>query len=178
MNSEEQLIHKLIVGNSSAQYELYNTYAPKLYAVCLRYMQKETEAQDVLQDGFVKIFENIGKYSFTGSFEGWLRRIIVNTCLDQLRKNKRLVDHEDVSDVEYKLSSNVSIISELQANDLLKVIAELPIGYKTIFNMYAIEGYSHKEIAKELGISEGTSKSQYSRARKILMELVIERNLV
>jgi RNA polymerase sigma-70 factor (ECF subfamily) len=142
-------------------------------------MKDRQEAEDVLQDGFVKVFQKFHLYENSGSLEGWIRRIIVNTALDQLRKNSKFGYMDDVDEVGYKIENNSYTFENLVAQDLMKMIDQMPNGYKVVFNMFAIEGYSHKEIGEMLGISENTSKSQYLRARdylkKQLEKIEIER---
>ena len=177
--NEEILVKKCIEGDNRAQKKLFDLFAPKLFGVCLRYMKDHDLAQDTLQDGFVKIFTKLSNYNGKGSFEGWMRRIVVNTCLDQLRKDQKLKMNTSIDDVSFLVKDNHWIEEELTAKDLLKLVESLPDGYRVVFNMFAIEGYSHKEIAEQLNISENTSKSQFSRAkshlRRKLIELGIER---
>lgn len=165
---ELTLIHNCVKGDPVAQRKLFEKFAPKMMTVCLRYLKDVQEAEDVLQDGFIKIFQKIDAYQFTGSFEGWMRKIIVNTALDQIRRNRKMGFSEEFDTIEYKMESSDHIFEDLVAQDLMKLIANLPDGYKVVFNMFAIEGYSHKEIGELLGISENTSKSQFSRARAYL----------
>jgi len=172
--SEEEMIKRCLKNDSLAQRTLYDKLGPKMMGVCLRYMMNTEEAQDVLQDGFVKVFEKLGAYSGTGSFEGWVRRIFVNTALDAIRKNKNLKYQTQIDDVAYALKSNDYIFESLVAEDLMKVLQQLPLGYKTVFNLYAIEGYSHKEIAEKMNITVSTSKSQFSRAKAMLREIITE----
>jgi RNA polymerase sigma factor (sigma-70 family) len=172
--SEEQMIKGCLKNNPLAQRTLYNKLGPKMMGVCLRYMTNTEEAQDVLQDGFVKVFDKLGAYSGAGSFEGWARRIFVNTALDAIRKNKHLKHQAQIDDVAFALKSNDFIFETLVAEDLMKVLQELPLGYKTVFNLYAIEGYSHKEIAKKMNVTISTSKSQFSRAKAMLREKISE----
>jgi len=172
--SEEEMIKRCLKNDPLAQRTLYDKLGPKMMGVCLRYMMNVEEAQDVLQDGFIKIFEKLGAYSGTGSFEGWVRRIFVNTALDAIRKNKNLKHQTQIDDVAYALKSNDFIFETLVAEDLMKVLQQLPLGYKTVFNLYAIEGYSHKEVAEKMNITVNTSKSQFSRAKAMLRELIIE----
>lgn len=176
--TDEELIKKCTCGDLLAQKAFYEKFAGKMFGVCLRYMNGDDEAQDVLQDGFVKVFDNLSKYEKKGSLEGWVRRIIVNTALDQIRKNKKFVDNVAADSVSYLLEDNVYIVEDLQADDLLKIINKLPVGYRVVFNLFAIEGYSHKEIAEKLDITESTSKSQYSRARKILRTVLLKNEYV
>ena len=175
---ESTLVKRCIDGNQKAQRVLFEKYAPKMLAVCLRYSKDSFQAEDVLQNAFIKVFTKLDTFK-GGSLEGWIRRIIVNTSLDQIRKNQKFQDNVPMDSVEYLVETNSYILEGLQEMDLLKLINEMPEGYKVVFNLFAIEGYSHKEIAEQLGVSENTSKSQYSRARgylKIKMEeLGIER---
>lgn len=176
---DSALVKKCINGDARAQRALFEKFAPKMLGVCMRYAKNTEQAEDVLQDGFVKVFTKLSKYSGNGSLEGWIRRIIVNTALDEIRKNVKFQKNVQVDEVDYKLELNGHILEGLAADDLMKIINDLPDGYRVVFNMFAIEGYSHKEIAVQLNISENTSKSQYSRARAYLKtkleELGIER---
>ena len=169
----EETIQKCASGDRKAQTTLYNHFASKMYGVCLRYSKDSAEAEDNLQDGFIRVFLKIDQFGFKGSFEGWMRRIMVNTALEKFRKNNHLFAVEDM--VVYE---NVQVaeetISSISADDLLKIIQELPPRYRMVFNLYAIEGYSHNEIAKLMNINEGTSKSNLSRARTILQKKVID----
>ncbi len=153
------------------QQKLYEQYSAKLFGVCRYYSDNYEDAQDTLQEGFVLIFSRIKQYTGKGSFEGWMRRVIVNVALEKHRRKKPLYNVSDVYQFEAVLNYN-DIIENISAKDLLELIKELSPQYKIVFNLFAIEGYSHKEIAKELGISEGTSKSNLARARGILQEKV------
>jgi RNA polymerase sigma-70 factor (ECF subfamily) len=135
-------------------------------------MKDQMRAQDVLQDALVKIFAHISNYKSEGAFEGWLKRIAVNTCLDQLRKDKKLLTDVSLDDVSHKLAHQDYSAEKLMADDLLKLVQALPDGYRTVFNLFAIEGFSHQEIAQQLSISESTSKTQYLRARAYLKERI------
>lgn len=171
---ELTLVNNCIKGDPKAQRTLFERYAPKMLGVCLRYADSQEQAEDVLQDAFIKVFTKLDHYSGDGSLEGWIRRIIVNTSLDQIRKNAKFMTNVSVDDVEYKLDFDGQILSSLMEKDLLQLINDMPVGYRTVFNMFAIEGYSHKEIAEELSITENTSKSQYSRAKAYLRTKVEE----
>jgi RNA polymerase sigma-70 factor (ECF subfamily) len=168
--SDEEMLEGCKANKEHAQKYLFKRYSRIMTGVCMRYADRYEEAQDIVQDGFIKVFKKIGTFSGKGSLEGWIRRIMVNTALDHLRRTKNQRFNVDIDDVDYKLKDNQEIVASMQADDLLKVIQTLPTGYRTVFNMYAIEGYSHKEIAKELDVSENTSKSQYSRARSLLQK--------
>jgi RNA polymerase sigma-70 factor (ECF subfamily) len=165
--NDSTLVKKCIDGDQRAQRALFEKFAPKMLGVCLRYAKERAQAEDVLQDAFIKVFTKIEDYK-GGSLEGWIRRIMVNTSLDQIRKNHKFQDNVDIEQVDYKIDDNSFIVEGLIADDLMLLINTMPDGYRTVFNMFAIEGYSHKEIAEELGVTENTSKSQYSRARAFL----------
>jgi RNA polymerase sigma factor (sigma-70 family) len=162
---------------SKSQLKLYNRYANTIMAVCYRYMGNDFKAQDMLQESFVKIFQKIEMYNSEGNFEAWIRRIAVNTCLDQLRKDKK--ERQNVQ-IEEELVGAIDsgILEEMAAEDIMDIVMEMPEGYRTVFNLYAVEGYSHKEIADKLNVSENTSKSQYSRAKKFLRDRLEELNII
>lgn len=174
--SDEEMLDGCKNNDEQAQKYLFDKYSRIMTGVCLRYVDRYEEAQDLVQDGFIKVFKKIGLFSGKGSLEGWIRRIMVNTSLDYLRSIKNERFNTNIEQVSYKLKEGETINSELNAEDLLKLVKSLPVGYRTVFNMYAIEGYSHKEIGKELKISENTSKSQYSRARGILQKKLTQLN--
>jgi len=164
------LVIECVKGNVRAQQKLFDKFARKMLGVCLRYAKNTEQAEDVLQDGFVKVYSKLKDFKMEGSLEGWIRRIMVNTALDQIRKNGKLLGDTNIDDVGYKIENNAFVFEGLVAEDLMKLVQAMPTGYKVVFNMFAIEGYTHFEIAKTLGISENTSKSQYSRARAFLRE--------
>ncbi|CAN5257165.1 sigma-70 family RNA polymerase sigma factor [soil metagenome] len=170
--SENDLIKGCINGERSMQQQLYNRFSGKMYGVCLRYCNNNDDAQDLLQEGFIKIFKNLDKYRGDGSFEGWVRRIFVNTSIEHFRKKsvlqKVVTDTENVH-VEDK---EWNVLDNLAEKDIINMVHELSPGYKMVFNMHVIEGYSHKEIADILGINEGTSKSQLARAKVVLKKMV------
>ena len=167
-----ELIRQCMRGERAAQQKMYNSLAPKMFALCIRYIGSRDEAEDVLQDGFVTLFSKMDSYSGEGSFEGWARKIFVNTALMALRKKDALRGSESL-ETAYGLDSPApDQVRNLGYKELMRLVAGLPAGYRTIFNMAAIEGYSHKEIAEALGISEGTSRSQLQRARMLLQEKI------
>ncbi len=171
MDSLTELITKCQESNSNAQRELYNKYASWLYGICLQYCKNKTDAEDNLQEGFVKIFSNIKKFRFDGSFEGWMRRILVNTIIESFRKKKGLSFEESVDSYPDDIEDEPEFsYSSIDTQHLFKSIDQLPPQYKLVFNLYVQEGLSHQEISKVLNISIGTSKSNLSRARKILKE--------
>jgi RNA polymerase sigma factor (sigma-70 family) len=169
----KKIIKGCIAGNRRDQELLYRRHSGKLYAVCLRYARNDEEARDILQEGFIKIFENLHHYKNEGSFEGWVRRIVVNTALEKFRSRHNLFRVDDIDTIsEHEAEAEGEDYTGLDAIDLLYIIKELPPKYRMVFNLYAIEGYSHKEISRMLNISEGTSKSNLSRARTILQRKV------
>ncbi len=171
MENIEEIIKGCVDGKRLAQNELYKKFAPKMYAICVRYSKDSTEAEDVLQDGFVKVFQNIQNFKNEGSFEGWVRKIMVNTALEKFRKKNHLYPVGEI--FEYaKDMKHEDVEHNIHAEELMKVVNKLSPGYRMVFNLYAIEGYSHKEIGDQLGISEGTSKSQLARARAVLQDEV------
>jgi RNA polymerase sigma factor (sigma-70 family) len=172
---EVTLIKQCIDGNPRAQKALFDMFAPKMFSVCMRYVKDKMRAEDVLQDALVKIYSKLPEYKFEGVFEGWIRRIVVNTCLDQLRKDQKFLKEIQVEEVSYRIEQHEFIAEKLMADDLMKLIQSMPDGYRVVFNMFAIEGYSHKEISKELGVTESTSKSQYLRARAYLKDRIEKR---
>lgn len=166
---EQLLIEGCRKKDPKSQRELYEKFSGKMYAVCFRYIKDETEAEDVLVKGFMKLFDKIDQFQGDGSFEGWVRKIMVNESLQYIRQNKNIYMQVDIESAQYQANTDV-IESQLAAEDLLCIICKLPIGYRTIFNLFAIEGYSHQEIADMLQISVNTSKSQLSRARGIIQK--------
>ena len=174
---EKALISGCIEGNPKAQKMLFDAFSPKFFALCLRYMKSRGEAEDALQEGMLKIFSKLSEYKGKGSFGGWMRRIIVNTCLDQIRKNQKLKFDAPIENEEYRLSMNAFIIEKMSANELMEEVKNMPPGYRVVFNMFAIEGYSHQEIAESLGITESTSKSQYFRARAYLKDRISKQDV-
>lgn len=160
-------------GERRAQELLYRSLSSKMLAVCMRYAGNDAEAEDMLQNGFIKVFGGVSSFRGDGSFEGWIRRVIVNTAIEMYRKNARTLKTVDLSEV-YDAEQGTFNMDRLEQLDLLRIIQLLPDGYRMVFNLYAIEGYSHKEIAEKLQISEGASKSQLSRARSWLKEKIKE----
>lgn len=169
--SIDHLLEPCKRGERKAQELLYYLLAPKLYGICMRYAKDDHEAQDILQVGFIKVFKNIASFRGEGSFEGWVRRIMVNVAVESYHKRKVDQDFIDI-DTVHDLTGEDFEMGALEVQDLLELIRKLPEGFRMVFNMYAIEGYTHKEISKALNISEGTSKSQLSRARAWLKEKI------
>ena len=176
--TEQEIIEGCRKGNTSARRELYERYGGTMYGVCRRYVNDPATAEDLLHDGFITLYTKIGEFRGEGSFEGWCRRIFVNTALGYLRKRNPLSESEQIEGM-YSLSDRqVSAVEKMSADELLGCIGELPEGYRTILNLYAVEGYSHKEVAEMMGISENTSRSQYSRARVKLLEIMKHKDLI
>src|SRR5258706_11489245 len=152
------------------QEELYRRFSPRMYAVCLRYAGNTEEAEDILQEGFIKVFKKMSSYRGDGSFEGWMRRVFVNTAIEHFRRKRYLmpVTEKEENTIEGKY---LSVLDDLAARDIMMLVQDLSPGYRTVFNLYVVEGYTHKEIADMMGISEGTSKSQLSRAKVILQDM-------
>ena len=174
---EDELIKGCLRRDSSAQKLLYDTYSSKMYGLCYRYVKDSMEAEDVLVTAFMKVFDKIQQFKSEGSFEGWIRRIVVNEALTYLRRHRSMYLETELEQADREPDYN-ALSDHLEAEDLLKMIQELPTGYRIVFNLYAIDGYSHKEIAEQLGISENTSKSQLSRARTYLQRVLVEQDWI
>jgi RNA polymerase sigma factor (sigma-70 family) len=167
----EEIIRGCKAGKIKDQARLFNLYSDELFGVCLYYSRDQTEAEDLMHEGFLKIFQHIHTYRYEGSFEGWMRRIMINTSLERFRKERHLYPLHEVENTMKDVMEE-DIISQITTQDLLKLIQALSPRYRMVFNLYAVEGYSHKEISEMLGISEGTSKSNLARARAILQRNV------
>lgn len=170
--TENDIIEGCLKGDAVSQRELYERFSPVMFGVCCRYMKDRAAAEDILHDGFITVFTKIKEYRGEGSFEGWCRRIFVNTALGYLRKKNPLSESDDVTEVRWLESGQSDAIEKMSGEELMDIIGGLPDGYRTILNLYAVEGYSHKEIGEMLGISENTSRSQYSRARAKLIDIL------
>ncbi len=173
--TEKQLIEACKQDKRQAQQELYNRFAPLMYGVCRRYVRTEADIEDILLTGFMKVFKNIPQYSGNGSFEGWIRRIMVNESLMWLRKHKNLKLNVELEGHKHDREMAASIEDKMSADEILGLLDQLPEGYKTVFNLYVIEGYSHQEIATRLNVSVNTSKSQLIKARRKLQTLLKQR---
>ena len=172
---EKRLIRLAKKGDPGAQKGLYDLLAPKMFAVCIRYMGDRMAAEDVLQDGFVTLFAKLDSFSGIGSFEGWARKIFVNTALMSLRKADVLKDSGDIEEARSLVGGGTTAFEDIGYKELMEMVAALPPGFRTVFNMYVIEGYSHKEIAQALGLNEATTRSKLQRARLRLQEMIKER---
>lgn len=174
ITDEQQLITGCKEGKSWAQKAIYDRYAAAMMSVCVRYVTDRETARDLLQEGFIKLFTKIDSFTGAGAFGGWVRRIFVTTSLEYLRQNDALKQSASIEEYgNYIENDDVTVLQKISADDLMACVAELSDGYRTVFNLYAIEGYSHAEIAEMLGISEATSRSQFMRARKILQKNVL-----
>ena len=163
---------------ATAQEALYNRFSPRMLGVCYRYARNREDAEDMLQEGFIKVYSQIQQFRGTGALEGWIRRIIVHTCINVLKKNKKFSDSVDLIHASSMPINENNIPSILQAKQVVECIRLLPIGYRTVLNLYAIEGFSHKEIGAILDIEESTSRSQYTRARALLEEILIKKKIL
>ncbi|MGZ5136141.1 MAG: RNA polymerase sigma factor [Flavitalea sp.] len=170
--NERDLVKQCLRENPEAQRELYERYAKSMLGLCYRYTKSVNDAEDVLQDGFVRVFGNLKQFKFEGELGGWIRRIMVNTALNFLKRNKKYRDEMFFSEAPLHPVTNDNPELLLQAKEIADLIRQLPPGYQAIFNLHAVEGYSHVEIGKMLGISDGTSRSQYARARALLVSWI------
>ncbi|MFO8087509.1 MAG: sigma-70 family RNA polymerase sigma factor [Bacteroidales bacterium] len=172
MLSEKELIKRSLAQDKNAQETLYNKYAPKVWGVCMRFAKNRMAAEDVLQEGFIKVFEKLDQYNGKGSFEGWIRKTMVNTAINLYKKNSNHNKELNIDEITFSDQLQPRIIDKLSVKELMDIVQELPEGYRMVFNLFVVEGYSHKQIAAKLGITVNTSKSQLSRARAVLMERV------
>ncbi len=168
---DQQIFDACLAGKRQAQEMLYNYFSPKMFGICLRYASDYHSAEDILQEGFIKVFNNLDRYRGDGSFEGWMKRIFINTSIEYYRKSLNLKKNIELDKAPEPAFASTAI-SGLATADLLKLVQKLPTGYRTVFNLYVIEGFPHKEIGQMLKISEGTSKSQLARARETLKKMI------
>ena len=176
--TEEAILKGCLQNEAASQRELYHRYSPKMLSVCYRFAQNREDAEDMLQEGFIKVFSQIHTFENRGAFEGWIRRIVVHTCINILKKNKRFNESVDIIHATAVQVREESVPSIIQAKQVVECIRMLPIGYRTVLNLYAIEGYSHREIAMALDIEESTSRSQYTRAKAMLEEILVRKNIL
>jgi RNA polymerase sigma factor (sigma-70 family) len=176
--TEELMIQGCLDNETAAQEAFYNRFSPKMLGVCYRFARNKEDAEDMLQEGFIKIFSQINQFRGQGALEGWVRRIIVHTCINVLKKNKKFTESVNIIHANSVYLNENNIPSLLQAKQVVESIRLLPVGYKTVLNLYAIEGYSHKEIATILDIAESTSRSQYTRAKAMLEEILIRKKII
>ncbi len=176
--TEEYIISGCLQHQPTAQRELYNRYSPKMLSVCYRYAQCREDAEDMLQEGFIKVYTQIHTFQNKGAFEGWVRRIIVHTCINFLKKHKKFSDNVDIMNATYLQIKEETIPSIMQAKQVVECIRLLPLGYRTVLNLYAIEGFTHREIANMLDVEESTSRSQYTRAKAMLENILVKKNIL
>lgn len=176
--TEQSILAGCLNNDPSAQRELYNRYSPKMLSVCYRFANSREDAEDMLQEGFIKVFTQMHTFQNKGAFEGWIRRIIVHTCINFLKKNKKFSNSIDLEQADYLEVKEETMPSVMQARQIIECIRLLPLGYRTVLNLYAMEGYSHKEIADMLDIEESTSRSQYTRAKSMLEAILIKRRII
>ncbi len=176
--TEQAILVGCLQNDPSAQRELYNRYSPKMLSVCYRFGQNREDAEDMLQEGFIKIFTQIHTFQNKGAFEGWIRRIIVHTCINFLKKNKKFNENIDLEHAGYLEVKEETMPSIMQARQIIECIRLLPLGYRTVLNLYALEGYSHKEIGEMLDIEESTSRSQFTRAKAMLEMILVKKRII
>ncbi len=176
--TEEAILKGCVRNEAAAQRELYNQYSPKMLAVCYRFAHNREDAEDMLQEGFIKVFTQIHSFENRGSFEGWIRRIVVHTCINILKKNKKFNESVDLIHATSLQVREESVPAVIQAKQVVECIRMLPIGYRTVLNLYAVEGYSHREIANMLDIEESTSRSQYTRAKVMLEDILVRKRIL
>ncbi len=178
MTSDQDLIEGCKKGKHSAFEALYTKYAKRMMAIALRYVNTTFEAEDIVQESFIKVFEKINSFESKGSFEGWLRRIVVNNAINNFHKTSKERDFENSSEIEIADEQEMPVLTDLTTTDLMSSLKLLPLGYRTVFNLYVIENYSHKEIAELCKINEGTSRSQLAKAKVLLKEILIQHSYV
>jgi RNA polymerase sigma-70 factor (ECF subfamily) len=176
--TEEQILIGCIKNNATAQEELYHRFSPRMLGVCYRFAKNREDAEDMLQEGFIKVFTQLHQYRNEGALEGWIRRIVVHTCINVLKKNKKFADSVDIMHANGIRIKEDMIPSIMQAKQVVECIRLLPLGYRTVLNLYAIEGFSHKEIGDLLEIGESTSRSQYTRAKAMLEDILTRKNII
>ncbi len=176
--TEEQMLAGSIKNNAAAQEEFYNRFSPRMLGVCYRFAKNREDAEDMLQEGFIKVFTQLHQYRHEGALEGWIRRIVVHTCINILKKNKKFSESVDLIHANGLHIREDMIPSIMQAKQVVECIRILPLGYRTVLNLYAIEGFSHKEIGAMLEIEESTSRSQYTRAKAMLEEILVKKNII
>jgi RNA polymerase sigma-70 factor (ECF subfamily) len=176
--TEDAIFQGCLKNDPIAQRELYNKYSAKMLSVCYRFGHNREDAEDMLQEGFIKVFSQIHTFQSKGAFEGWIRRIMVHTCINHLKKNRKFNESVDIIHATGVQIREESVPSIVQAKQVVECIRLLPIGYRTVLNLYAIEGYSHKEIAEMLDIEESTSRSQYTRAKHMLEDILVKKKIV
>ena len=176
--TEELMLAGCLKNNAASQEALYNRFSPRMLGVCYRFAKNREDAEDMLQEGFIKVFTQMHQYRNEGALEGWIRRIVVHTCINILKKNKKFAESVDIIHANSIHVKEDMIPSIMQAKQVVECIRMLPLGYRTVLNLYAIEGFSHKEIAQLLDIEESTSRSQYTRAKAMLEEILMRKRII
>ncbi|MFY7879475.1 MAG: RNA polymerase sigma factor [Lacibacter sp.] len=176
--TEESILMGCLQKEPAAQEALYLKFSSKMLGVCYRFAHNRQDAEDMLQEGFIRVFTQMHQFQNKGSFEGWIRRIIVHTCINQLKKFKKFNDCLEISFAQMMPASETNIPSVIQAKQIVECIRSLPLGYRTVLNLYAIEGYSHREIAHMLEIEESSSRSQYARAKAMLERILTQKHIL
>ena len=176
--TEELMLAGCLSNNAASQEALYSRFSPRMLGVCYRFAKNREDAEDMLQEGFIKVFSQIHQYRSEGALEGWIRRIMVHTCINVLKKNKKFSDSIDINYASEVGIREDNIPSIMQAKEVVECIRLLPIGYRTVLNLYAIEGYSHREIGTMLDIEESTSRSQYTRAKSMLEDVLVKKKIM
>jgi RNA polymerase sigma-70 factor (ECF subfamily) len=165
-------------NSAAAQRELYNRYSGLMFGICVRYSSCKDEAEDMLQESFIRIFKGIETFEFKGNFEGWMKRIVVNTCINFIKKNKKFTDHINLDTITHLEYKEESVASKLLGKQVMECLLMMPLSFRTVINLYAIEGYSHKEIAEMLDIEETNCRSQYIRGKHILERILMQKKLI
>lgn len=176
--TEELMLHGCLDNNASAQEALYHRFSPRMLGVCYRFARSREDAEDMLQEGFIKVFSQLHQFRSQGALEGWIRRVIVHTCINILKKNKKFTDSVDLIHANALFLNENNIPSILEAKQVVESVRQLPMGYRTVLNLYAIEGFSHKEISNMLDIEESTSRSQYTRAKAMLEDILVQKKIL
>jgi RNA polymerase sigma-70 factor (ECF subfamily) len=176
--TEEHMLAGCLKNDAASQDALYARFSPRMLGVCYRFAKNREDAEDMLQEGFIKVFSQIHQYRGDGVLEGWIRRIVVHTCINNLKKNKKFSECVDISNAHGLMIREDMIPGIMQAKEVVECIRMLPLGYRTVLNLYAIEGYSHREIGQLLDIEESTSRSQYTRAKSMLEDILVKRDLM
>jgi RNA polymerase sigma-70 factor (ECF subfamily) len=176
--TEEAMIQGCLRNEAAAQQELYHKYSPKMLTVCYRYAKSREDAEDMLQEGFIKVFMQIRQFQHKGALEGWIRKIMVHTCINSLKKNRKFTESVDLIHASAVQIREEIIPSIIQAKQVVECIRMLPLGYRTVLNLFAIEGFSHREIGDMLDIEESTSRSQYTRAKSMLEEILVQKKIM
>jgi RNA polymerase sigma factor (sigma-70 family) len=176
--TEELMLAGCLKNNAAAQEALYSRFSPRMLGVCYRFAKNREDAEDMLQEGFIKVFTQMHQYRNEGALEGWIRRIVVHTCINNLKKNKKFADSLDIIHANSIYVNEEMIPAIMQAKQVVECIRMLPMGYRTVLNLYAIEGFPHREIAVMLDVEESTSRSQYTRAKTMLEEILVRKKII